>query len=677
MTSIITPLGSWTWNIVTDEINWNQAMQNLYRLQGLTFPINLGQWKNFIFSEDIGKITALPFDNAKGEFECCIKVKLPEQQYAVHKLFGRTQTDLAGKVIGIVGYCQEISVHHINESIPIAQTIFDRSSEAIMITDAELAITRVNASFTSITGYDAAEAIGKTPKLFKSGLGGSLFFEEIWQSLSEKYYWEGETWGVRKSGEIYPQWGSITAIKDINGNIKSYLAIFSDISERKRTESYIQYLTDYDALTGLPNRFLLLRQLDNLLPAINQKNEIAALLFLDIDHFKTVINSLGHSVGDKILLKVAELLSSAVQSGSTIARLGGDEFAILLPELGQNRDSAVQSVTKVSDQLRGLLSDPIKIMSHSIVVTCSIGVVFFPTDADTSEQLFKLADAALHQAKQDGRNQVQFITPDIAQNANRRMILLSALNFALALNEFTLMLQPQFDRLQTLISGEALLRWEPNGQTMAYPDEFIPLAEENGTIVQIGIWVVRTVCCYIKNWIEQGLMQKTQYIAINISPKQFVQLDFVGIIRKIVEESGIQPYNLELELTEGLLIKNIDESVSKLAKLKECGFRISIDDFGTGYSSLAYLKRFPLDTLKIDRSFVTAVDNDSSNAGIVEAIIAMAKALKFDTVAEGVETQAEFDFLNHQHCDLYQGYFFSKPLSFAHFEELLKSTKAI
>ena len=652
-------------------------MQDLYRLPDLRFPIKLAQWKNFVFEEDIEKITSLASDAPKSEFECSIRVILPDQQYAVHKLFGRTQTDSEGKIMGLEGYCQEVSVHHINESIPIAQTIFNRSSEAIMITDAELTITRVNHSFTSITGYEALEAIGKSPKLFKSGLGGSLFFEEIWQCLSEKHYWEGETWGLRKNGEAYPQWGSITAIKDIHGTIKSYLAIFSDISERKRTESYIQYLTDYDGLTGLPNRFLLLRQLDDLLPAINEKNEIAALLFLDIDHFKTVINSLGHSVGDKILLKTAELLSSSVCNGSIVARLGCDEFAILLTDLGQNRETAVQSTTKICHQIRGLLGEPITVMNHSIVVTCSIGVVFFPNDADTSEQLFKLADAALHQAKQEGRNQVQFITPDIAQHANRRMILLSALNFALALNEFTLMLQPQFNGLKKLISAEALLRWDPNGQTMAYPDEFIPLAEENGTIVQIGLWVVRTVCIYIKNWIEQGLMQKTQYIAINISPKQFVQPDFVELVSRIVEESRIQPYNLELELTEGLLIKNIDESVLKLAELKDRGFRISIDDFGTGYSSLAYLKRFPLNTLKIDRSFVTAVDNDSSNAGIVEAIIAMAKALKFDTVAEGVETQAEFDFLNHQHCDLYQGYFFSKPLSFDNFDQLLRFKQAI
>lgn len=651
-------------------------MQDLYGLPNLTFPIKLAQWQKFIFAEDNEKITSLISENTKSEVECSIKVILPHQQYAVHKLFGRTQTDSAGKIMGIVGYCQEVSVHHINESMPIAQTIFNRSSEAIMITDADLLITRVNASFTSITGCDTTEAIGKSPKLFKSGLGGTLFFDEIWGCLCEKHYWEGETWGVRKNGEVYPQWGSITAIKDINGNTKSYIAIFSDISERKRTESYIQYLTDYDALTGLPNRFLLLRQLEDLLPAINRKNEIAALLFLDIDHFKTVINSLGHSAGDKILLKMAELLSGSIGKSSIVARLGGDEFAILLTDLGQSRSNAVQIVKTISDQIRSLLSEPIQIMEHSIVITCSIGVVFFPTDADTSEQLFKLADAALHQAKLEGRNQAQFITPDIAQNANRRMILLSALNFALALNEFNLMLQPQFDQSQNLISAEALLRWEPNSQTMAYPDEFIPLAEENGTIVQIGLWVVRTVCSYIKSWIDQGLLQQKQYIAINISPRQFVQPDFVEIVSQIVEEAGIHPYNLELELTEGLLIKNIDESVSKLEKLKACGFRISIDDFGTGYSSLAYLKRFPLDTLKIDRSFVTAVDNDSSNAGIVEAIIAMAKALKFDTVAEGVETKAEFDFLMRQHCDLYQGYFFSRPLSFNNFDQLLKSRNA-
>jgi EAL domain-containing protein (putative c-di-GMP-specific phosphodiesterase class I) len=315
-------------------------------------------------------------------------------------------------------------------------------------------------------------------------------------------------------------------------------------------------------------------------------------------------------------------------------------------------------------------------MGHSIVITCSIGGVFFPIDADTSEELFKLADAALHKAKQEGRNQTQFITPDIAQNANRRMILLSALNFALPLGEFALLFQPQFNQFHQLISAEALLRWEPNGLTMAYPDEFIPLAEENGTIISIGQWIMRTVSTHIKTWITQGLMQENQSIAVNISPKQFAQADFVEVVKQIVTEAKISPHNLELELTEGLLIKNVDESVSKLEALKALGFRTSIDDFGTGYSSLAYLKRFPLNTLKIDRSFVTAVDNDTSNAGIAQAIIAMAKALKFDTVAEGVETQAEFDFLKQHDCNLYQGYFFSKPLRFDEFEQLLQSASS-
>jgi diguanylate cyclase (GGDEF)-like protein/PAS domain S-box-containing protein len=564
-------------------------------------------------------------------------------------------------------------VQKINELILIDQTIFDRSSEAIMITDANMRITKVNSKFTAITGYEPTEVIGKNPKFFKSEQDEALFYEEIWSCLSEKNFWEGEVWSRRKNGESYPQWESITAIKDPFGQITNYIVIFSDISERKRSESQIRYLTNYDTLTGLPNRFFLLHELEQLLPIIVRNNKLAALLFLDIDHFKTVINSLGHTVGDKILVEIAQTLIRTVYAHDITARLGGDEFAILLTNLPADRNAAVEAVKRVTDKIRNRLGSPINMMGHNIVISCSIGVVFFPTDADSSEQLFKLADVALQQAKQEGRDQAQFVTPDIAQSANRRMILLSALNFALTLNEFVLLFQPQFNQSRQLISAEALLRWEPNGQTMAYPDEFIPLAEENGTIVPIGVWIIRTVCQNIKNWIAQGVMSKNQYIAVNISPKQFVQPDFVDVISQAVKEFEIAPSNLELELTEGLLIKNVGESVSKLAALKARGFRISIDDFGTGYSSLAYLKRFPLDTLKIDRSFVTAVDNDNSNAGIVEAIIAMAKALKLHTVAEGVETQAELDFLNQYGCDLYQGYLFSKPLRFNDFYQLLES----
>lgn len=564
-----------------------------------------------------------------------------------------------------------MQTHH--ESIPIAEAIFERSAEAIMITDANMRIVKVNPSFTAITGYEASEVEGLYPDVFKSTDRKICLYQEIRKILHNNQHWEGEISSQRKNGESYPQWVSVTAIRDAHGSIQSYISIFSDMTERKRTESHIRYLTDYDALTGLPNRFSLLRQLDELLPEIIKQNKVAALLFLDIDHFKTVINSLGHSVGDKILLQIAELLTNSLGAGDITARLGGDEFAIVLTNLGDNRDTALQVIKQYEAKLRRILSKPITLMEHTIVITCSIGGVFFPIDADTSEQLFKLADAALHRAKQEGSNQTQFITPDIAQNANRRMILLSALNFALPLGEFVLLFQPQFNELHQLISAEALLRWEPNGQTMAYPDEFIPLAEENGTIIAIGEWILRVVAQHIKIWITQGMLKPNQSIAVNISPKQFAQTNFVSVVSDIVTEAGIAPYNLELELTEGLLIKNVDESVSKLEALKALGFRISIDDFGTGYSSLAYLKRFPLNTLKIDRSFVTAVDSDASNAGIVQAIIAMAKALKFDTVAEGVETQAEFNFLKEHHCNLYQGYFFSKPLRFHEFEQLLSA----
>lgn len=568
-----------------------------------------------------------------------------------------------------------MQTHH--ESIPIAEAIFERSAEAIMITDANMRIVKVNPSFTAITGYEASEVEGLYPDVFKSTDRKICLYQEIRKILHNNQHWEGEVSSQRKNGESYPQWVSVTAIRDAHGSIQSYISIFSDMTERKRTESHIRYLTDYDALTGLPNRFSLLRQLDELLPQIIKQNKVAALLFLDIDHFKTVINSLGHSVGDKILLQIAELLTNSLGAGDITARLGGDEFAIVLTNLGDNRDTALQVIKQYEAKLRRILSKPITLMEHTIVITCSIGGVFFPIDADTSEQLFKLADAALHRAKQEGSNQTQFITPDIAQNANRRMILLSALNFALPLGEFVLLFQPQFNELHQLISAEALLRWEPNGQTMAYPDEFIPLAEENGTIIAIGEWILRVVAQHIKIWITQGMLKPNQSIAVNISPKQFAQTNFVSVVSDIVTEAGIAPYNLELELTEGLLIKNVDESVSKLEALKALGFRISIDDFGTGYSSLAYLKRFPLNTLKIDRSFVTAVDSDASNAGIVEAIIAMAKALKFDTVAEGVETQAEFNFLKQHHCNLYQGYFFSKPLRFHEFEQLLSANSLL
>jgi diguanylate cyclase (GGDEF)-like protein/PAS domain S-box-containing protein len=676
MTSTPVHIGSWEWNICTDELQLDTQIQSLYSLDQ-NAPMSLEQWQSFIFKKNKVQFFTLANDNNSNEFEIILQVTFPNQSHILHKLTGYIQRNAQGKAVLVMGDCWSIPFQPLNEYVLITQTIFQHCSQAIVIADATMHITKVNHRFTEITGYQDTEVLGKKPKVFvKSNLQNALFYKKMRTCLQEQGYWEGEIWSQRKNGEIYPLWESVTALKDAGGNISSYIALFSDISEHKHTQSHISYLTNYDTLTGLPNRFSLSRQLDELLPIIARNNKLAALLFIDIDHFKTVINSLGHAAGDKILVEIAKILANAVYAQDITARLGGDEFAILLTNLPIDRNAAIQTVKQVGDKIRHRLSNPINMMGHNIVISCSIGVVFFPTDADSSEQLFKLADAALQQAKQEGRDQVQFITPAIAENANRRMILLSALNFALALGEFVLLFQPQFNQTHKLISAEVLLRWESNGQTMAYPDEFIPLAEENGSIVSIGIWIMRTVCQKIQEWIYQGLMEKNQYIAINISPRQFIQPDFVEMVNQIVREFGVEPFNLELELTEGLLIKNVGESISKLEALKAYGFRISIDDFGTGYSSLAYLKRFPLDTLKIDRSFITTVDTDPSNAGIVEAILAMSKALKLDTVAEGVETQAEFDFLKQHACDLYQGYFFSKPIRLNDFNQLLISLKA-
>ncbi len=563
--------------------------------------------------------------------------------------------------------CLVITVRDITEikraeqELTLAATTFN-SQDAIVITDSEANILRVNPAYERITGYSAEEMIGKNPRMLKSGLHPPEFYQQMWQELLETGNWQGEIWDKRKNGEIYPQWETITGVKNEADEITHYVGILQDITERKQAESQIERLAFYDALTDLPNRRLLLDRLEHELHAVIRRNECGALLFIDLDNFKTINDSLGHPVGDALLVKVANRLKQALRDCDTPARHGGDEFVVLLSDLGSDLGTATESTMTVVNKIQSELSQPYSLQGYQHQLTLSIGVAMFPHDSDNRDDLLKYADTAMYRAKEAGRNTVFFYHPDMQYIADRRLGLEIELRQALTNHEFRLYCQPQLDSNGALRGLESLIRWQHPKQGLLKPDEFIPVAEETGLIVPIGEWVLRESCRQMQNWLDTGQAHRKLLIAVNVSARQFRQANFVDRVKGIMSDTRLPFENLMLELTEGVLVESIADTITKMEALKALGIRISIDDFGTGYSSLSYLKRMPLDQLKVAETFVKDITRDKGDAVIVETIIAMARHLDLEVIAEGVEQQAELHFLQAQGCHLFQGYYFSHPL---------------
>jgi diguanylate cyclase (GGDEF)-like protein/PAS domain S-box-containing protein len=526
-----------------------------------------------------------------------------------------------------------------------------------MITDGDNNIVSVNAAFTRITGYEAGEVIGKNPRLLRSERHDAAFYQELWDTLNTTGHWQGEIWDKRKNGEEYPKWLAITVVLGERDIVANYIAIFADITERKEAEGKIQYLAHFDSLTGLPNRALLQDRLKQALAAASRHKKQLSLLFLDLDHFKNINDSLGHDVGDLLLQAVAERLQGCVREGDTVSRLGGDEFVVVLLDI-QKSDNAAYVAQKIVDEL----AVPFSLGEHVLYVTSSIGISLFPEDGRNSDILIRNADSAMYSAKTGGRNDYRFFTQDMNEQALARLALEIDLRQALALGEFRLHYQPQISSETGKVIGmEALIRWQHPVRGMVSPASFIPLAEELGLIVSIGDWVLREACRQNRAWQVQGLPPVP--IAVNLSALQFLQQNLPDKIHAILEETGLEPRYLELELTESTFMQDAEQTITMLQTLKAMGLQLAIDDFGTGYSSLSYLKRFPIDKLKIDQSFVRHLASDPDDAAIARTIINMGHSLRLEVIAEGVETAEQLVFLETEGCDHIQGYYFSKPLA--------------
>jgi len=552
----------------------------------------------------------------------------------------------------------------------VAATAFE-VREGIMISDSKNSILRVNKAFTTITGYCPEDVIGKQPSMLSSGRHDAHFYAAMWESLGNTGSWEGGIWNKRKNGEVYPQHLTITVVKANDGTIENFVATFSDITLNKLAEKEIQQLAFYDPLTGLPNRRLMLDRLKQAFAASARSHKEGALLFIDLDNFKTLNDTLGHDIGDSLLKQVADRLSSCVREGDTVARFGGDEFVLILEDLSEQEIDAAKQTEIVGEKILAILKEPYQLQGHTYNSTTSIGATLFQNHEQSLDGLLKQADIAMYQAKKAGRNTLRFFDPKMQASITARADLESELRKALQGQQFRLYYQIQVDSANRILGAEALIRWFHPERGMVSPLDFIPLAEESGLIVPIGKWVLDAACAQLKIW-QADVLTRALTLSVNVSARQFHQADFVAQVERAVEDHAVNPKLLKLELTESILLENIDETIAIMSELREIGVCFSLDDFGTGYSSLQYLKRLPLDQLKIDQSFVRDLAADSSDKAIVKTIIAMAQGLNLEVIAEGVETEEQRLLLLSKDCHAFQGYLFSKPLPIDEFAVLLR-----
>lgn len=542
----------------------------------------------------------------------------------------------------------------------IAATAFE-IQVGMLITDAEGRILKVNEAFTRITGYRQDEVLGRNPRMLSSGHHDARFYARLWKSVLEQGSWQGEIWNRRKNGEVFPEWLTISMVRDASGKVTHYVASLSDISERKAAEEEIHQLAFYDSLTGLPNRRLLMDRLESAMKGSYRSGQFGALLLLDIDHFQQVNDTLGHHLGDRLLQQIAMRFDRVLRDTDTLSRLGGDEFALLLHDLGETEEGAAKDAEHVAHKLLGALQSPIRFEIERVSVSCSIGISLFRDHDTRLDEVFQQADTALFQAKGSGRNTLRFFDPAMQARLQERARLESDLRQALSKDEFLLYYQTQVDSAGKPIGVEALLRWAHPERGMISPGAFIPMAEENRLILPIGDWVLERACRQLAQWATDPATAALT-VSVNVSPRQFREPDFVQRVEAILHRTGAPSGRLKLEVTESLFVDERDDARDKMLRLREGGVSFSLDDFGTGYSSLSYLKDLPLDQLKIDQSFIRDLFDDEAVAAIVDSTIALSHSLKLQVIAEGVETGAQRDWLVAHGCHTFQGYLYGPPL---------------
>jgi diguanylate cyclase (GGDEF)-like protein/PAS domain S-box-containing protein len=568
------------------------------------------------------------------------------------------------RVTGCVAVFGPAAVGHRDDRLQrAADVVLEEAEEAVMVTDAGGRIVSVNRAFSRITGYSREEAVGQTPRMLRSGVHTPNFYADLWASLVDEGRWMGEIWNRRKNGELYPQWGSITVVLDADGSPLNYVAVFSDNSKAKQDEEQLYHLANHDALTDLPNRLQFNEHLSKTLERAKRGGYKVAVVFLDLDRFKIINDSLGHQVGDAYLRMIAERLEHVVRSEDFLARWGGDEF-LLIYEDARGESKVVDIVSRIMR----VLAEPLELAGHEFVPTASIGISFYPDDARTGHDLIRAADTAMYRAKQKGRNNFQFYTGQLTEEVARQLDMTAEVRRAIGNDEFELLYQPQMDAHSHEVVGvEALIRWNHPVRGLLSPADFLPAARELGLMRDIGSWVLRAACAQSRRWCD-GQPRRPR-VAINIDPAQLTA-DFPTVVAAVVKRAGVEPRMLELEITEGALRRD-DTVLRVLHELDDLGCTLSVDDFGTGYSSLSHVRLFPISTLKIDKSFVDGVPGDHRDVAIIHAIVALGKSLGIDVIAEGIENDAQQACVVDAGANLVQGYLFSQPVPASIIDKML------
>ena len=652
-------LGSWQLDVATGRLTWSAEMYRLFGLGPASTPPQFDAFLMLVHPDDrpLAEAAYARLVEAGGTWSAELRSDPAVGPLHYFSAYASASRDVVGRVEWLEGTMQDITERRLaEEKLHLAARVFESTGEGITMTDAEARIVAVNPAFERITGYGEAEVLGRNPSLLQSGRHDAAFYRAMWASLRQTGQWRNEIWNRRKNGEVYPQWMTISAVRDAQGRTTGYVAVFSDISDIKEARQQLDFFAHHDPLTRLPNRALLNDRLAQAIEAAERSGGQVALLLLNVDRLQRVNDSLGHDAGDALLKELAQRLLASMTPGDTLARPGSDELVMVLTQFADAED-----IMAIARRLLDEVARPCQIMSYEVTVTASIGISVFPGDGTTPSELLKAADTALSHVKDAERNGFRFFTPEMNTRVLRWVSLENHLRRAIERDELLLHYQPQVSLTSGHMCGaEALIRWRNPELGLISPADFIPLAEDTGLIVAIGEWVIRTACAQNKAWQDAGL--RPLRVSVNVSALQISAGTLPDVVRSALAETGLDARYLEIELTESVMIRETEATLRQIGELNRMGVSVSLDDFGTGYSSLGYLSRFKLDKLKIDQGFIRNVTSDPKSAAIARATIALAQGLGITVTAEGVETVEQLTYLHDAGCDEMQGFLYSRPV---------------